>query len=109
MADELPQEYDAIVLGTGIFFSLECNYLNRQIQRFLGKYLLRSPASPELFTILKICPWKYDIFEPFSSGFCFYAFPSSGFPESVVAAALARVGFKVLHLDRYIDLAIHCS
>lgn len=25
-----------------------------------------------------------------------------GLPESVVAAALSRIGYKVLHLDRYI-------
>ena len=27
-------------------------------------------------------------------------YSSEGFPESVVAAALSRVGMKVLHLDR---------
>ena len=30
-----------------------------------------------------------------------------GLPEAVVAAALSRVGHKVLHLDRYCAVQIH--
>ena len=31
------------------------------------------------------------------------SFPMKGFPESVVAAALSRIGMKVLHLDRSVN------
>ena len=31
------------------------------------------------------------------------SFAMKGFPESVVAAALSRIGMKVLHLDRSVN------
>ena len=38
---------------------------------------------------------------PVVTRMCFYRCVFLGFPESVVAAALARIGWKILHLDRY--------
>ena len=77
MEDDLPSEYDVIVVGTGIDFIFKILLIILYFKKFFFKFFIK------YFIVDHLC-FKILL----------------GMTESIVAAAASRIGKKVLHLDR---------
>lgn len=87
MEDDLPTEYDVIVVGTGIdFYQKEHYYLidNYWVKKI--NYIFENHGYFLFFFFVKLERYYFSIL--------------TGMTESIVAAAASRIGKKVLHLDR---------